>query len=138
MLNLPFVRNTFDGIWFSQAFEYIPPDFRRNFLHQLSGILKPGGILFASIETWQYPSISVTIKEFLGDLKYYLFWRIVKAKPLRWGEFLYPLSIKHRKVWHYYVHTSKKIILKLLKETGFEITKLKLGDGYIHILCRKH
>ena len=28
MFELPFRENTFDGIWFSQAFEYVPPDRR--------------------------------------------------------------------------------------------------------------
>ncbi len=31
MFNLPFRENVFDGVWFSQAFEYVPPDKRESF-----------------------------------------------------------------------------------------------------------
>lgn len=40
MFNLPFLGACFDGIWFSQAFEYVPPDFREKFVTQLWGLVR--------------------------------------------------------------------------------------------------
>jgi len=138
ILNLPFKSEFFDGIWFCQAFEYVPPDFRRKILSQLYKILKPGGIVFMSVETWQDPSIITTMKELFGDLKYFLLWKVIKRKPLLWGEFLYPVRIDDKlSIWHYHVHTSKRALLKLLRELNFQIVKLKIGDGYIHVICKK-
>ena len=55
MFDLPFSKDMFDGIWFSQAFEYVPPDRRERFLASLRQFLKPQGILYMSVETWMYP-----------------------------------------------------------------------------------
>ncbi len=57
MLELPLAGNTLDGVWFSQAFEYVPPARRERFLAGVGRILKPGGILYMSVETWMYPGV---------------------------------------------------------------------------------
>ncbi|MBO3810252.1 MAG: hypothetical protein FGF50_11765 [Candidatus Brockarchaeota archaeon] len=43
MFKLPFRKNIFNGIWFSQAFEYVPPDKRESFLSSLKYVSKLKG-----------------------------------------------------------------------------------------------
>jgi SAM-dependent methyltransferase len=116
MFDLPFSANTFDGIWFSQAFEYVPPDKREQLLASLCSILKPSGVLYMSVETWTYPSLLASAKELLRDLWLYLYWKFLKGKPLMWGEYLYYLSPEVAQVscscWHYHVHTDKWALFK--------------------------
>jgi len=88
MFELPFSENTFDGIWFSQAFEYVPPEKREQLLNSLYSILKPSGVLYMSVETWMYPSLLTSLKELLKVLRLYLYWKFLKGKPLLWGEYL--------------------------------------------------
>lgn len=57
MLELPLAGNLFDGVWLSQAFEYVPPDRRERFLAGVERVLKPGGMLYMSVETWMYPDV---------------------------------------------------------------------------------
>jgi len=138
MFNLPFLPDCFNGIWFSQAFEYVPPDFREKFVTQLWSLLKPGGILYMSVETWQHPSLWTTIKELVGDISLFFYWKVIKGKPLIWGEYLYylPPNVEYRG-WHYHVHTSKKTVNKRLKRLGFRIMQQILRDGYIYLICEK-
>ncbi|MEM2463961.1 MAG: class I SAM-dependent methyltransferase [Candidatus Bathyarchaeia archaeon] len=49
MLHLPFTDGVFDAVWFTQAFEYVPPDKREGFLQDLRRILKGGGIAFLNV-----------------------------------------------------------------------------------------
>jgi SAM-dependent methyltransferase len=139
IFQLPFAPNTFDGIWFSQAFEYIPPDKRRTLLTSLNDVLKNSGVLYMSVETWQYPSITASLKWLWTDFKLFCYWKFIKRKPLLWGEFLYYVSVKRIgwSGWHYHVHTSKKTLCHLLDMCGFTIEKMNLYDGYIYVLCRK-
>jgi ubiquinone/menaquinone biosynthesis C-methylase UbiE len=139
ILRLPFVPNIFDGIWFSEAFEYVPPDKRRMLLSSLNKVMKDSGILYMSVETWQDPSIITSLKRLWTDFKLYCYWKFIKLKPLLWGEFLYYSSVKRIdwSGWHYHVHTSKKTLRKLLDECGFTIEKMDLYDECIYVLCRK-
>jgi len=138
MFNLPLSRDCFDGVWFSQAFEYVPPDFRESFVAQLWSLLKSDGIVYVSVETWQYPSLWATIKELIGDISLFFYWKFIKRKPLIWGEYLYylPPTVEYRG-WHYHVHTSKKKVNKLLKNLGFKIIQQTLHGGYIYLICKK-
>jgi len=136
---LPFSPNTFDGIWFSEAFEYVPPDKRRMFLTSLNNVLKDSGVLYMSVDTWQYPSIIASLKQLWRDFELFCYWKFIKRKPLLWGEFLEYYSVKRIdwSGWHYHVHTSKRALRKLLDECGFTIEKMNLYDEYIYVLCRK-
>ena len=82
MFDLPFRENVFDGVWFSQAFEYVPPDKRESVLSSVKRVLKFKGVVYMSVETWMYPSVWVSFKELLGDFKLYFYWKFVKRKPL--------------------------------------------------------
>ncbi len=140
--HLPFSPNTFDGIWFSQAFEYVPPDKRRAFLASLNNVLKDSGILYMSVNTWQYPSIIAPLKDLWKDFKLFCYWKFIKRKPLLWGEYLEYETVKRIgwSAWHYHVHTSKGTLCKLLDECGFVREKMVLYDGdigYIYVICRK-
>ena len=139
MFQLPFAPNTYDGVWFSEALEYVPPDKRGAFLASLSSVLRDSGILYMSVETWQRPSIIASLKELWTDLKLFCYWRFIKRKPLLWGEFLYYSSVKgiDWSGWHYHVHTSKKTLCHLLDMWGFAIENMELSDEYIYVLCRK-
>jgi len=141
MFALPFASEVFDGIWFSQGFEYVPPDRRKPLLSALRRILKPGGILYMSVETWMYPDLWASLKELWSDFKLFFYWKFIKRKPLLWGEYLYWIApgVVSEKYsgWHYHVHTDKWTLLRSLKGSGFSVEKLDLGDGYLYILGRK-
>ena len=139
VFQLPFPPNTFDGIWFSEAFEYVPPDKRRMLLTSINSMLKDSGILYMSVETWQDPSIIASLKRLWTDFRLFCYWKFIKRKPLLWGEFLYYSSVKgiDWSGWHYHVHTSKKTLCHILDMCGFAIEKVNLYDEYIYVLCRK-
>ena len=141
MFDMPFANDTFDGVWFSQAFEYIPPDKRTKFLTCLNRILKPGGLLYLSVETWMLPSLGASLKMLWGDFRLFCYWRFIKGKPLLWGEYLYYLSSKATQTrysgWHYHAHTDKRTLRKLLNACGFTISKMCLYDGYVYVSCHK-
>lgn len=141
MLALPFRGHVFDSIWFSQAFEYVPPDRREGFLASLRRILKPAGIMYMSVETWVHRGLWQSLRELWSDLWLFGYWKFLKRKPLLWGEFLYPLSAEDIQArcsgWHYHVHTDKWTLRKLLLRQGFRILKFDLHDGYIYTLCRR-
>lgn len=140
MFELPFRESIFDGIWFSQAFEYVPPDRRESILALLKRALKPKGILYMNAETWMYPSILASFKELWSDFKLYFYWKFIKRKPLLWGEFLYYLSFENIRDrcsgWHYHVHTDKWTLKRLLRKFKFELLEMRLCDGYIYTLCK--
>jgi len=138
MFDLPFRENVFDQIWFSQAFEYVPPDKRKEFLSDLKASLEGNGFLYMSVESWMYPGFFESLKEFLGDLELHFYWRFVKGKPLLWGEFMYYLAgdVRERcRGWHYHVHTDRWTLQGLLSSCNFEILRQRLYDGYIYVLC---
>ncbi len=139
MFQLPFAPSTFDVIWFSEAFEYVPPDKRRILLSSLNDILKDSGILYMSVETWQDPGIIASLKLLWTDFRLFCYWKFIKRKPLLWGEFLYYSSVKgiDWSGWHYHVHTSKKTLCHLLDMCGFTIEKMNLYNEYIYVLCHK-
>jgi ubiquinone/menaquinone biosynthesis C-methylase UbiE len=141
MLVLPFRKNMFNGVWFSQAFEYVPPDEREPFLMSVKRVLKPKGILYMSVETWMNPSPWSSFIEFLGDFRLFFYWKFIKRKPLLWGEFLYYLRAEDIRArcsgWHYHVHTDKWTLRKLLRRLTFEIFNLDIYGGYIYTLCRR-
>ncbi len=81
MLNPPFKEKAFEGIWFTQAFEYIPPDKLEGFIEDISRMLKPGGVFFGNIEG----------KPFWKLLKAYLSLKL-RGYPIKLGEYLYKLK----------------------------------------------
>ena len=141
-LQLPFSPNTIDVIWFSQAFEYVPPDKRRALLISLNNVLKDSGVLYMSVNTWQYPRIIASLKDLWKHLRLFCYWKFIKRKPLLWGEYLEYETVERIgwSAWHYHVLTSKRTLCKLLNECGFVRENMVLYDsdiGYIYVLCRK-
>ncbi|MGQ9507096.1 MAG: class I SAM-dependent methyltransferase [Candidatus Bathycorpusculaceae bacterium] len=53
MRHLPFADETFDGVWFTQAFEYVPPDEREKFLHALRDIFKGNELSLSTLQQYQ-------------------------------------------------------------------------------------
>jgi len=74
LLHLPFIDNVFDGVWFTQAFEYVPPDESESFLRALKGILKAGGFVFLNVA-----KVPNECSRF-SYLKNYLYWRLIKRQ----------------------------------------------------------
>jgi ubiquinone/menaquinone biosynthesis C-methylase UbiE len=137
----PFPAHLFDGIWYSQAFEYVPPDRRASFFDAIGRILKPAGLLYMSVETWMHPSPWRSLKELWSDFRLFCYWKFVKRKPLWWGEFLYPLPPRDvanvGPAWHYHVHTDRWTLRKLLQQSSFEILQLDNSNGYFYTLFRR-
>lgn len=120
MLNEPpFVENAFDGIWFAEAFEYVPPDARLNFLRSLRRTVKVGGIVFLSAE--------IACKEHsrFKCLRNYLYWKLVKRAPVIWGEYIYWLDLPAYKGWHYHSLVLSRGIERTFREAGFEVVVQK-------------
>ena len=116
---LPFADGAFDGIWFAEAFEYVPPDAREEFLTALRKIVKKGGIVFLSAEGL---SAELTM---LMYAKNYLYWKLVKRAPVVWGEYVYKLDLPVYKGWHYHSLVLNRRIERSFRATGFEILKHK-------------
>ena len=113
MFQLPYALKTFDGIWFAEAFEYVPPDKRIGLLSSLNDVLKDSGILHMSVETWQSPSVITSLKQLWTRFRLYCYWKFIKRKPLLWGEFIYYepfIETLGLDAWHYHVHTSTRTL----------------------------
>jgi len=140
-LEPPFPSGCFDGVWFSQAFEYIPPERREEFLAAVRRLLRPAGLLYMSVESWMYPNPWISLKELWSDFRLFCYWRFLRGKPLRWGEFLYrlpPGDVRSRATgWHYHVHTDRPTLCRLLDQCGLQLEVLEMSGGYIYVLCRK-
>ena len=96
MLLLPFRNCCFDGVWCSQAFEYVPPECRGWVLESVAGILRSKGLFFVNV---------ATIGSECGWPRYianYLYWRVIRGRPVKFGEYIYWLELKHYKDWHYH------------------------------------
>jgi SAM-dependent methyltransferase len=141
MLELDFRAGSFDGIWFSQAFEYVPPERRAAVLASLGATLRPGGILYMSVETWLAPGMWASLRGLWQDVRLFLYWRVVKGEPLRWGEFLYRLRPEvaggQADCWHYHVHTGRRTLRRLLGRQRFGIEFWHVEEGLIYLLCQK-
>jgi ubiquinone/menaquinone biosynthesis C-methylase UbiE len=121
--DLPFVDSAFDGIWFAEAFEYVPPDKRMDFLKALRRVVRDGGTVFLSAEGLDKNTTRLTY------LKNYLYWRLVKREPVVWGEYIYMLDLPKYKGWHYHALTFRGWLEKRLRAAGFEILKSKSGES---------
>jgi ubiquinone/menaquinone biosynthesis C-methylase UbiE len=128
-LHFPFVENVFDGVWFTQAFEYVPPDFRETFLRNLNRILKRGSVVFINVA-----KVPNEVSR-LSYLRNFVCWKLVKHQPVIWGEYIYKLKLAHYEGWHYHslVHTRR--IEKAFKRANFKILKSQnYHGGYLAYL----
>jgi len=121
LLELPFVDGGFDGVWFSEAFEYVPPDQRMQFLRTLRRVVQDGGVVLLSAEGLSKETT------FFVYLKNYLYWKLVKRAPVVWGEYIYMLDLPRYKGWHYHALVLSRRIESSFKAAGFEILKSKTG-----------
>ena len=117
LLELPFVVGAFDGVWFSEAFEYVPPDKRAKFLGALRRIVKDQGIVFLNAEGLSKD------RSILSYLKNYLYWKLVRRAPVAWGEYIYMLDLQGYKGWHYHSLVLSRRIESSFQAAGFEILK---------------
>lgn len=128
----PFIDEAFDGIWFIEAFEYVPPDQRTQFLRELRRAVKRGGPVFLTAE-----GLSDEMS-LLSYLKSYLYWKLVKRAPIMWGELIYKLDLPLYKGLHYHSLLLNRSFEKQLTNAGFEIVKSEFRDksGYSSYLMR--
>lgn len=119
MLHLPFVSNMFDGVWFTQAFEYVPPDMREEFLESLRELLKKKSLVFINVAKVpnEYSCISY--------VKNYVYWGLMKRAPVVWGDYVYKIDLQHYQGWHYHSVVFTRRIEKTFRKIGFKILKFK-------------
>ncbi len=133
MLRIPFRENSFDGVWFSQAFEYVPPELRRNVLAGIARVLKKGGVLFVNV---------AHIMGECGLLRYllnYLYWRFIRKAPVRLGDYIYWLELEHYRGWHYHsLVISRRRLERLLREHYLLVDRrIFVRDYFAYILRRR-
>ena len=117
LVEMPFTDGAFDGVWFTEAFEYVPPDQRMRFLRSLRRLVKSGGVIFLTAEGLSAEQTR------LMYLKNYLYWKLVKRAPIIWGEYIYMLDLPKYKGWHYHSLVLSRRVERLFKAAGFEILK---------------
>ena len=123
---LPFIDGAFDGVWFSEAFEYVPPDARTKFLKALRRIVKKEGVIFLNAEGLSKEQTR------LSYLRNYLYWKLVKRAPVVWGEYIYMLNLPGYKGWHYHSLVLSRRIEKDFRSAGFEILKSKVSRESVY------
>lgn len=130
-LHLPFIDNVFDGVWFTQAFEYVPPDKREDFLRVLKRILKGGGFVFVNVA-----KVLNECSRF-SYLKNYVYWRLIKRQPIVLGDYIYKIHSKHYTGWHYHSVVFTRRIEKCFQKISFRILKFMDGkNGYLTYLLQ--
>jgi len=130
-LHLPFIDNMFDGVWFTQAFEYVPPDKREDFLRVLKRILKGGGFVFVNVA-----KVPNECSRF-SYLKNYVYWRLIKRQPIVLGAYIYKIHSKHYTGWHYHSVVFTRRIEKCFQKISFRILKFMDGkNGYLTYLLQ--
>jgi cyclopropane fatty-acyl-phospholipid synthase-like methyltransferase len=132
LVGLPFLEGAFDGVWFIEAFEYVPPDMRRDFLGALRTVVRQDGTVFMN-------AANLSETNFLSYIGNYLYWRILKRAPVSWGEYIYKLDLPLFKGWHYHsLVLNGRRMARQLREAGFEIleSKRRDKDGYSTYLLR--
>lgn len=132
MLHLPFVDNAFNGVWFTQAFEYVPPEEREKFLQALRKVLTDRGIAFLNI-----PKVPNECSR-VAYLKNYIYWKLIKREPIVCGDYIYKIDSEHYRGWHYHSIVFTRRIEKTLRKTGFVILKFKnySKNGYLTYLLQ--
>jgi len=131
ILHLPFTDNVFDGVWFTQAFEYVPPDQRENFLRALKRILKGSGFVFLNVA-----KVPNECSRF-SYLKNYLYWKLIKRQPVVWGDYIYKIYSKHYTGWHYHSVVFTRRIENTFRKASFKILKSRDGkNGYLTYLLK--
>lgn len=129
MLHLPFRDNVFDAVWFTQAFEYVPPDKREKFFRDLRRILKGGGFVF--LNAAKVPNEC----SLLDYLKNYLYWKLVKRQPVVLGEYIYKIRSEHYTGWHYHSVVFTRRIEHSFQKVNFKILKIRENKkGYLTYL----
>jgi ubiquinone/menaquinone biosynthesis C-methylase UbiE len=130
-LHLPFVPNVFEGVWFTQAFEYVPADFREALLEDLYRIVKRDGLIFVNVA--KVPGEA----SLLSYLRSFVYWRILKQEPVIWGDYIYKLKLEHYEGWHYHSVVFSRRIEKVFRKTNFKILRSKsYSGGYLAYLLQ--
>jgi ubiquinone/menaquinone biosynthesis C-methylase UbiE len=126
-LSLPFIESAFEAVWFTQAFEYVPPDLRKPFLLSLRKTINEGGIMFMNIA--KVPN-ECSLFSYITN---FMYWKFIKRQPVLWGDYIYRLNLEHYKGWHYHsVVFSQRTVRRIMKEARFKVLKTKTyRKGYV-------
>ncbi|MCD6115360.1 methyltransferase domain-containing protein [bacterium] len=119
-LSFPFGKNFFDKVYCLSVFHHIPSKkFRIKFLQEIKRVLKPGGIVILTI--WNLGK-KRKIKNLLFK---YTLKRFFGKSGLDFGDLFLPWKNEKGEVLalRYFHVFSKKELVSLVKEAGFEIKK---------------
>jgi ubiquinone/menaquinone biosynthesis C-methylase UbiE len=131
VLHLPFIDNVFEAAWFTQAFEYVPPEKREDFLGALKRTIKGSGFVFLNVA-----KVPNECSRF-SYLKNYIYWKLLRRQPVIWGDYIYKIYSKHYSGWHYHSIVFTRRIDNVFKKINFEILKFKDGkNGYLTYLLQ--
>jgi ubiquinone/menaquinone biosynthesis C-methylase UbiE len=130
-LHIPFVESIFDGVWFTQSFEYVPPDLREVFLRGLRRIVKRGSVVFVNVA--KVPN-EVSLFSYLGR---FLYWKLLKRLPVIWGDYIYELRLEHYCGWHYHSVVFTRRIERVFEKASFKILRSEnYHRGYLAYLLQ--
>lgn len=132
MLHLPLRSCSFEGVWMSQAFEYVPPELRRCLLVEVARILRKRGIFFLNIA---HVGGECGLPRYLLN---FLYWRVARRKPVRLGDYVYRLELAHYRGWHYHsLVFSRRGAEKLLEERFRIIERKTSRKEYLAYILQK-
>jgi alkylated DNA repair protein alkB family protein 8 len=120
-LNLPFKNNYFDLIYSVAVFHHIPSkELRLRFLKEAKRVLKKDGKIVLTVwYLWQRKYLSLIVK--------YSLLKIIGKSKLDFGDLYIPWQNKQQRYYHAF---RKKELVKLFKNTGFEVeTKYLKGHN---------
>lgn len=132
-LNLPFPDSFFDKVFSIAVLHHIPSEeLRLKFLEEIKRVLKPGGLLVATVwDLWQ-------IKTAWNILIQNTFLKILGMSKMDFKDVFYPWKSSEKKilVQRYFHLFTKKELENLIKRVDFKVKKsgiIKRGGKYSNI-----
>ena len=127
MMEMPLAAASMDGVWCSEAFEYVRPDRRSVFFRQVHRVLRPGGVLYLSAAT----------KPLGALLRGYLLWRVAFGRPVVFGEYIDRLPPSLGGGWRYQAMTTARALNALCHAHGLRVLSLRREGSSWLLLARK-
>lgn len=127
MLEMPLASASLDGVWCDTAYATVRPDRRTVFFRQVHRVLRRGGVVCLDAATRPFGEMA----------RHFLQWRIMRRRPLIFGEQIVGPPLATSQHWRYQAVTSEAALRALCHEHGFVVLSLQ-PDGYrLLLLARK-